>query len=720
MADSTATPLTPSPQPPAAALLSMPEIAALAKVQRPVVSNWKRRYADFPPPVTQVAGQPLFDGEQVADWLIAAGLGKSAPEDLRADLVLHGITAHADRTDPLRTVETLGALLCLRHLDEKPLAADGPERQTTSEDVRASLLHRAERMDSEDEFVLREVRGAGAEIAELARLAEDMTEAVYGERGAYEWLLAARSRLRLPDLTADALAPELHKLLAQLADLPDRIERDGPVTLADPHARTGDLLASLIRESETPECLTALAAERDERLARIARRRLLLAGIEEMELDVQTGTRIEEGLSDPDLVITQLPYQPGEERSALATLEGVGYIADLLGPGCTALVLGPAAALVDTLSDAEAAQFRTGLLREGIVEAVIALPGGLLPYRPGYRPALWVLTRTPVREAEGYVLLVDVAAEELTATVRAHLVEDVLLWRAEGLRRLDGHDPRYGRAVTLDSLGQAFRGPLMPPAPPASQILARRVTERPALIAEAEAQLERAGTQARSYEDATGPYRGNVQHRTGPRPARTTLGKLISQGRVTRVRGHRLDAKHVSAEGGHVVLGPEEVTGRATVGERRIDRLVLADKYEQTALTRPGDLIYTLAPELGLYVDPDGYGIAAFPARILRVNPDAEHPLTPRVLAALLGAARGTGRSPGAVRPSRRIEDYQLPDLSPSDVIRFDALMAEAERREQLLRAQADALAEAKLLTVAGLADGTLTIGPAIGETPDR
>jgi hypothetical protein len=45
----------------------MPEIAALAKVRRPVVSTWRRRYANFPPAVEDSSGRPLFDGRQVAD-----------------------------------------------------------------------------------------------------------------------------------------------------------------------------------------------------------------------------------------------------------------------------------------------------------------------------------------------------------------------------------------------------------------------------------------------------------------------------------------------------------------------------------------------------------------------------------------------------------------------------------------------------------------------------
>ena len=42
-------------------LMSMTEIAELARVQRPVVTNWRRRHRDFPAPAGGDAAQPLFD-----------------------------------------------------------------------------------------------------------------------------------------------------------------------------------------------------------------------------------------------------------------------------------------------------------------------------------------------------------------------------------------------------------------------------------------------------------------------------------------------------------------------------------------------------------------------------------------------------------------------------------------------------------------------------------
>ncbi|MEU7314473.1 hypothetical protein [Streptomyces sp. NPDC007083] len=693
----------------------MSDIAAFAKVKRPVVSTWRRRHPDFPAAVSDNSGRPLFDGAQVTDWLIASGLGNADPAELRSELALFGIIALRDRFTAWQLIETLGSLLCLRRLDGRPLTDDtanaSPPDAEEDETLWSALLHRAERIDAEDDFVLRELRSTDATAAPLARLAEDLVEAAYDEHGAYEWLLAARSRLGLDSLAADAASPELRSLLTQLTDLRLRLQHGESPTLADPHARAGDQLAALLGETEDRDRVTVLAADPDERLARITRRRLLLTGISELHLDVQAGPDLEEGLTDPDLLVTQLPYRPGETRSVLTALEEVERIADLLRPGCTALVLGPADALVDALKDTQASQLRSALLRANLVESVIALPGGVLPFRPGYRPALWTLTRGPVPEAEGKVLLADISADQLTAAVRTRLAEDVLLWRAEGFRALDGHDPRYGRIVSVAELDRTFGGALTPPAPPASAIWSEKVAERPALIAEAEARLERATVEVRTYEDEQGLYRGDVLRRVGRLPRRTTLGKLIAGRAVTRLSGHRVDDCHLTGDGHHAVIGPEEITGERPVGARRLDRLVLATEYDRVALTEPGDIVYTRTPRLALYVDHDGFSVVAFPARTLRVAPDADPPLTPRVLAALLNAARGTGRSPSAVRPARRIEDYQLPDLAPDEVRRFDALLAETEHRERLLRAQADALAEARSMTIAGLADGTLTLG---------
>ncbi|WP_285752084.1 hypothetical protein [Lentzea sp. NBRC 105346] len=690
-------------------MVTLSEIASMAQVKRPVVSTWRRRHVDFPAPV-RLDSDLRFHGHEVVDWLVTRGLGNADATQLRAELALHSIATHSARFGARTVIEVVSSLLCLRHLDEMPLLPNGLRGGPTDpEETWRTLRQRGERMDPDDELLLRELRSTEGSALALAGLADDLVEAAYTDAGAFEWLLTSRARLSVPELAADALTPELRPLLAQLVDSQLAGEHRGPLTVADPHARGGDLLAALVRAIDDQTQIRVLAAEPEEWLARLTRRRLLIGGVDELNLDVQIGTELEERLAAPDVIVTRLPYQAGERRSKLTVLEEIEKIGDLLGPGCTAIVIGPADALVDALPGTDEARLRSDLLRSGILETVVNLPGGMSPYRPGYRSALWVLTREPTAPTRGYVLVSDIGSQPFDERVRTRLAEDIVLWRTEGFRR-DGHDPRYGRIVPVAQLDITFGHALIPPGPPPSALLAQTVMERPALIAEAEGRLEQADLKARRHVDEHGHLRGKVVRRVAEQPSMATIGSLIALGRLEKIKGNRLDPQHIGSEGHHKVLGPEEVRGDSPFGARRIDRVVLAGMYERAGLTEPGDIVYTTTPHFGAEVDHDGFSVVAFPARVLRVNPYAVRPLTPRVLAALLNAARNTGRSPSAVRAAQRLEDFVIPDLDPAEVKRFDGLLAEIEQRQELLRTQDEALAEVRSLTIAGIADGTLTI----------
>lgn len=54
-------------------LVGLIEIAQRAGVQRPVVSTWRTRYADFPAPVKELHVGPVFWWPQVRAWLEATG-----------------------------------------------------------------------------------------------------------------------------------------------------------------------------------------------------------------------------------------------------------------------------------------------------------------------------------------------------------------------------------------------------------------------------------------------------------------------------------------------------------------------------------------------------------------------------------------------------------------------------------------------------------------------
>lgn len=49
--------------------MGLQEIAAFASVTRPAVANWRKRFKDFPKPVTQLAAGPVFRRDQIISWL---------------------------------------------------------------------------------------------------------------------------------------------------------------------------------------------------------------------------------------------------------------------------------------------------------------------------------------------------------------------------------------------------------------------------------------------------------------------------------------------------------------------------------------------------------------------------------------------------------------------------------------------------------------------------
>lgn len=82
--------MTEDARPAADPLVSGAEIARLAGVTRAAVSNWRRRYPDFPRPAGGAAGAPLFSLGEVRAWLAAHRKGKDVPDEARLWQALKG------------------------------------------------------------------------------------------------------------------------------------------------------------------------------------------------------------------------------------------------------------------------------------------------------------------------------------------------------------------------------------------------------------------------------------------------------------------------------------------------------------------------------------------------------------------------------------------------------------------------------------------------------
>ncbi|MET9687505.1 hypothetical protein ABZY81_03385 [Streptomyces sp. NPDC006514] len=681
------------------------EIAALAQVKRPVPTTWSRRHSDFPAPVTREGGSPLFDAREVVDWLVRTGRGNAEPRRLRAEAALHTLSAwrSSGLTSPV-LVGALTALICLRQQYDAPVG----------EHAWGDLLARAADLDAEDAFLLSELRAVPAPDRlgpALGTLADELTEAAYTPAEAFDWILEARRRLGSHDLAADEPTPAVARVLAALAGVNTLADES---VLATPHARSGDLLAALHAAAREDSAHTYLAAEPEPTLARLVRRRMLVRGVFEFALDVTEGEELStEDWGDPDVLVCALPYEAGETRSARRTLERIQDLTDHLADGSTAVVLGPADALVQPLPrHGDADRLRRSFLDEGLLKAAISLPDGAFAYRPGYRTAVWILARTPEDERAGRVLLADYSAQPFTAPVLDTLSEDIAIWRASGWRGDRRHEPRHAAIVPAKELDDRPGSGFTPQHRSPEARYTRAVAERPARIADVERHLTELDERAALRASVDDPLKTGAVLRPEDQPVRrTTVRRLLKDRRLRRRPGHRIGPEHLGADGHYAVIGPEEILGASRFGSRRVDRGLVLTAYEHVQFTEPGDLVVTTSPRFGVHVDTEGLSVVVAPARILRVHPDADPPVRPRVLAALLRAsASDHGRTNGAVRASRSIEDLSVPDLGREELERYEAVLAEIERRAELLRQQSDALDDLARITAAGMADGTLTV----------
>jgi hypothetical protein len=685
-------------------LMSMRDIAELAGVRRPVVTMWRRRYPDFPVPADGDVSQLLFDPRQIADWLIATG--RADRDTIVPDLSLYTIAGLVDRSRPSDVIAITTALICLRHLDEDEPLADGRD------DVVAALHGRAAKMDPGDELLLSEIRMMPTGSGWLAVAVDDLVEAAWGCCGAFERIMGARHRFGAAEIFTCSVRPELARLIARVCGAAESARRDGVIVVADVSAGPGDLLAAvvdLLGDDYTPMCI---AAEPDPYLARLVRRRLAVHGLPPVDVDVHTVSALPDTCGEPDVIVTQIPYTPGEDRSAKMVLDVMDDVSLRLRPGRSAVVLGPADILTGDLPPySEAERMRAALLKDGMVESVIKLPGGLVPFRPGYETALWVLNSARESPWRGRVLLADVSDTELTDEVADALADDVITWRRDGYEP-DAHTRAFGTQVLVGDLVEPPK-PLVVRRPRSILTAGVDAAGQLALAFDLEKELDRLGAYATAVRR---PIRTNLIADIRARPAVMSIGKLAEgrQRALSVLKGTRIGPSDITGAGQHAVLGSDEVLGLRVPGGRTLDRAVLAERYPRAELTEPGDVLLTAVPGFGVLVDHEGFSVAEFPVRVLRIRDAGRTRLTPRVLAAMLAADDSPSRPDGAIRAARRIEDHQVPLLAAEDVKRLDILLAELDARRSHARQEIDALDELAKTAMVGLRNGTLTL---VGDT---
>ncbi|MBO0803822.1 MAG: N-6 DNA methylase [Nocardiopsaceae bacterium] len=695
-----------------ALLMSMPEIAELARVRRPVVSNWRRRHGDFPEPAGGTAARPLFDPRRVAEWLIATG--RHPHDEIAPELAKYTLAALADQYPGPDLIAATTALICLRYLVNPGDELGG---------AMPALRGLAAAADPDDVLLRSEIRQIPDDAGWVAGLVDELTEATWGCDHAAERIMASRHRYTASSLYEGAVTPGLARLIAGISGAREQARRTDSLVVTDPVAGAGDLLVAvtgLLGRDHEPRLV---AAEPDQALARLLRRRLVVHGIPLQDMDIHEGT-LPRPAPDPDVLVTQIPYRPAEQADPLAVLDFLDEAALSLAAGRFAVVLGPASVLVGDLPSGAAAR-RAELLKADMVEAVIRLPGGCVPYRPGYETALWVLTQARGSQWRGRVLLADVSGRPLTADVARDLTDDVVTWRR------DGYEPRgHHRVLAVQADVGALvtgLGPLIAPRRPVSPRIRKDTSDtRIVQVTRHGADLDRIGATASADRRHVRTELLAAVPATGDRmPATEAVGTLVRQHRLIMRKGTRIRPGDIDPSGHHVVLGADEVLGLRRPGERKVDRELFASRYPNARLTEPGDVLVTTSPRPGAIIDTRGYAIAESPVRILRIPPpkpvvqtrpgQPDTPaepaqFTPRVLHALLfGDGAGT-RPPGAVRPADSVDDLRVALLSPGQVAALEELLESIDARRVVAQREIDMLDELRHVATSGLTDGTLTV----------
>ncbi|MFJ9107645.1 N-6 DNA methylase [Streptomyces sp. NPDC102283] len=360
--------MTDTPARQANPLVTGSEIARLAGVTRAAVSNWRRRYDDFPRPVGGGANSPLFDLAEVRAWLDGQRKGQEVSVEVRLWQALRGV--YGD--------DMLGGLV-----ETARLLAGGEAPERMPPDI--VRLARS----------LAESEGAGAAVTALS---ERFTDSV--------------RRAGSDQATSPRVIRAVHHFAGE-------VTRDA--TIFDPACGIGSLLLAVGPDRGPRRC----GQESDAARAEFTRLRADLDG--RTGVGVVTGDSLRDDrwanvaadlvvcdppVGDPDWgredLLLDSRWEFGTPSRAEGELAWLQHAYAHTAPGGRVLIVLPASVAYRKAGR----RIRAELVRRGVIEKVIALPSGTaashaLPVH------LWQLRRprTP-RDALTSVRMVDLMASD--------------------------------------------------------------------------------------------------------------------------------------------------------------------------------------------------------------------------------------------------------------------------------------------------------------------
>ncbi|MEU6411708.1 N-6 DNA methylase [Microbispora sp. NPDC046933] len=624
------------------------DIARLADVGRAAVSNWRKRFEDFPQPVGGTASSPAFSLADVEAWLRRHGrYVEVAPierlwQRLRAgtdDIRLGDAVAHAGalllsvRQDP-------AAWRKLLRLDDDSLLRRLPAQAPDGVVVDAGLVR-----------AIAEVGEAEGPVAAFRGICDRYAE------------LHSRRLLATPRPVAELMA---------------RLGGTAGATVLDPACGIGTLLLA-------SGASRALGQELNESAARLAGIRLRFADTagtvaagDSLRADAFPGELADVVVCNPPFnergwgyeELTSDPrWEYGLPPRGESELAWVQHCLAHVKPGGLVVVMMPGTAAARR----PGRRIRGNLLRAGALRAVITLSPGAAPASSG-APDLWVLRRpVPGDSPPSDVLMVD-AGEDLVLADKAWqaFVDGAELPAGSGsVRIIDLLDEEVDLSTghRVSSTGQAD---------PAGYAAVREKTEE---------LLRGLGTGLPRL----------VPGGRGELPM-TSLGELARAGVVAIMQG----PLKMPDEGDLAVLTAKDLLlGRAPSGRT-------ADVTGQVRI-EAGDVVAPLIAGSGPVPRVMTETGAVLGAQLLLIRADPER-LDPHFLAGCLRAAAGTSTRLGSsmrVDPRRA----QLPRLAVEEQRRYGEAFRGLLEFEDAMRAAREMSESLVAAGFAGLFDGTLRLG---------
>ncbi|WP_144118323.1 N-6 DNA methylase [Catellatospora sichuanensis] len=388
---------------PDSATVAAYDIARLAGVGKAAVSNWRRRYPDFPKPVGGTATSPLYLLSDVEAWLTEHG---RTFEVQPADRVWQQIRGTIDDLQLGDLLGCVGAVLTLRERSSRTWQslAKLPDRDLSRRLTPAIREH------------LPELPGSLPQTWDDAWLTvvRATTEAAHHQdaRQVFEFLYSRYAEVHSRRLSTTA---------GPLAELMVAFAGMGHGAVADPACGTGGLLLAARAAGAT----RLLGQEVDGVLAQIAAARLMLADTparvavgDTLTADAFTGEIVDAIVCDPPFaerawgyeeLVNDPRWEYGLPPRGESELAWVQHCLARVKPGGYAVVLMPAAAA----NRRAGRRIRSNLLRSGALRAVIAAGGSTTVAAP---QDLWVLQRpSPQQPPRSHLLLVDMADDAAAA-----------------------------------------------------------------------------------------------------------------------------------------------------------------------------------------------------------------------------------------------------------------------------------------------------------------